>query len=380
MLQNDKPMDVPPLRLMESHRAGDVVPFSSGLVSYLAPLPLPTVQPAQDYSHAVGEVNDTYLDFGTGLPNAFAWQVRLGGPFTLWIISVFLIPTLMMVGTPLLGGDISTAKQLAIGLFDIGITYGSGCALFGFLILLSAWWSNHIKYKKIIPTRFNRQRREVCFVPESHSAPIFVPWESLSAWVIQAQGATQYGIQRQYGMGVGFHHAASGEDFSLEFPCAGLPLAIANWEAIRAYMEHEVHSLKEIQDPLDLQGPDDPPHEGLHTFRNARARAHRRYREGEVGRWYMVGWYLYHAMDLWTLPFHLVEWEIRRVKRMQRQELPEAMRAWSQPLPSEQWVRPSEELQRQSQRVRALRQRDPQRSIIEIFTEVRREASATGVR
>lgn len=45
----------------------------------------------------------------------------------------------------------------------------------------------------------------------------------------------------------------------------------------------------------------------------------------------MVGWYLYHAMDLWTLPFHLVEWEIRRVKRMQRQELPEAMRAWSQP-------------------------------------------------
>ncbi|EMN0495871.1 hypothetical protein RVS37_004234, partial [Pseudomonas aeruginosa] len=162
-----------------------MVPFSSGLVSYLAPLPLPTVQPAQDYSHAVGEMNDTYLDFGTGLPNAFAWQVRLGGPFTLWIISVFLIPTLMMVGTPLLGGDISTAKQLAVGLFDIGITYGSGCALFGFLILLSAWWSNHIKYKKIIPTRFNRQRREVCFVPESHSAPIFVPWESLSAWVIQ---------------------------------------------------------------------------------------------------------------------------------------------------------------------------------------------------
>ncbi|MDT1000456.1 hypothetical protein RNI08_32515, partial [Pseudomonas aeruginosa] len=78
--------------------------------------------------------------------NAFAWQVRLGGPFTLWIISVFLIPTLMMVGTPLLGGDISTAKQLAVGLFDIGITYGSGFALFGFLILLSAWWSNHIKY------------------------------------------------------------------------------------------------------------------------------------------------------------------------------------------------------------------------------------------
>lgn len=132
--------------------------------------------------------------------------------------------------------------------------------------------------------------------PRKPLRPIFVPWESLSAWVIQAQGATQYGIQRQYGMGVGFHHAASGEDFSLEFPCAGLPLAIANWEAIRAYMEHEVHSLKEIQDPLDLQGPDDPPHEGLHTFRNARARAHRRYREGEVG------------VGIWSVGISTTQW------------------------------------------------------------------------
>jgi hypothetical protein len=65
--------------------------------------------------------------------------------------------------------------------------------------------------------------------------------------------------------------------------CAGMPLAIAHWEAVRAYMEYEVHDLKSIQDPMDLQGPNDPPHEGMHTFRNARARLHRRIREKEVG-------------------------------------------------------------------------------------------------
>ncbi|WP_256575269.1 hypothetical protein [Pseudomonas sp. PA27(2017)] len=102
----------------------------------------------------------------------------------------------------------------------------------------------------------------------------------------------------------------------------------------------------------------------------------RRYSEGEVGAWYVFGWYLYHVMTLWTLPFRLTEWEIARIKRMHRQDIPETMQAWSQPLPKEQWAKPSEELQRQSQQVEMLRERDPQRSIIDIFAEVQRSPSA----
>ncbi|WP_256574587.1 hypothetical protein [Pseudomonas sp. PA15(2017)] len=370
-------MDAPSLELDKKHSAGDIVSFPGGLVSYLAPMPLPTGQPAQDYAHAVGEVNDTYLDFGVGLPNVFAWQYQLGGPFTIWIMSAVLFPLLMFLGTPLLGGGLNDSLDMAVGVFEHGVPVVSLVAIFFILMFLFGSWRHHAKYKKVIPTRFNRQRREVCFVPEGHTEPIFVRWESLSAWVIQAQGATQYGIQRQYAMGVGFHHAESGQDFSLEFPCAGLPLAIANWEAIRAYMEYQVHSLKEIQDPLDLQGPDDPPHEGLHTFRNARERMRRRYSEGEVGGFYVFGWYLYHVMTLWTLPFRLTEWEIGRIKRIHRQDIPETLQAWSQPLPKEQWAKPSEELQRQSQQVEMLRQRDPQRSIIDIFAEVQRSHCAT---
>ncbi len=235
---------------------------------------------------------------------------------------------------------------------------------------LAVWLNAHSKYTEVIPTRFNRQRREVCFMPRGAEVPLFVPWESLSAWVVQAQGATQYGVTRQYGMGTGFHH--EGELVRVEFMCGGMQLAIAHWEAVRAYMEYEVHDLKSIQDPMDLQGPDDPPHEGMHTFRNARARLHRRIREKEVGWVYAFFWYLYHVMTCWTLPNRLVEWEVKRIARVGRKKLPEAMQAWSVSIPEDQWATPSEELIRLGQRVKALKQRRPLRAITDIFAEVYR--------
>ncbi|WP_324833472.1 hypothetical protein [Pseudomonas saxonica] len=193
------------------------------------------------------------------------------------------------------------------------------------------WLYHHNLFTKVIPTRFNRQRREVCFMPDGATEPLFVPWESLSAWVVQAQGATQYGVIRQYGMGMGFEH--EGELVRVEFQCGSVQLAISNWEAVRGYMEYELHDLSTLQDPLGLQEPGDPPHEGLHTFRNARAGLHRRLRDKEVGRIYAFFWYVYHVMTLWTLPNHLVEWEIKRIAKVGRRALPPAMQAWSEPLP-----------------------------------------------
>ena len=345
-MAKNNPPQAPTLELSRRPKAGDVSAFPGGRVSYLAPLPLPTGLPAQDYAHAVGEVNDTYLDFGAGLPNVFSWQFRLGLPLIVWIMSVALLP---IVGAPLVMLVVGGSKmgyQALLELFRLGLGIGSILAVATLALGLGNWLIKDHNRQDIFPTRFNRQRREVCFVPEGHTEPIFVPWESLSAWVIEAQRSTQRGIQRQYGMAVGFHHAENGEDYFLERPCSSVPTAIASWEAIRAYMEYQVHSLKEIQDPFDLQGPDDPPHEGLHTFRNARARMRRRYREGDVGVFYVAGWYLYHLMPLWSLPFRLTDWEVARAKRQQRQDLPVAMREWSQPLPPEQWAKRSPELER----------------------------------
>nr|WP_298378752.1 DUF6708 domain-containing protein [uncultured Halomonas sp.] len=236
---------------------------------------------------------------------------------------------------------------------------------------------HHLKARSALPTRFNRQRREVYFVPEDGKAPIVVPWESVAAWVTQAQGVTQYGMQRQYGLGIGFYDHATRQPHHLEMPMPGLPLALGLWEAIRGYMEYEVNSLQEIQDPQGLQRPGDPPHEGVHTFYNARDRLHRRYRDGEIGLFRVTMWYLWHVIDLWTIPHHVTEWEIRAIQKAGLKALPEVMQAWSQPLPENEWARPSEELKRLSAEVDALYQRRPPGEITEIFAEVYKKEKLT---
>ena len=365
-----KPLHVQPREpaASSSKHSGDVEYFPSGRLTYLAPLPLPTG--AQPYCPYISGYNDTYFDFGGGEPNVFSYQFSLGLPFSCACLIAFGFPLLIGFFGLTMGISIDDILDSIKGVF----AEAWRLALWGNLFVLGMgfciWLYHHKLFTKVIPTRFNRQRREVCFMPKDATEPLFVPWESLSAWVIEAQGATQYGVTRQYGMGMGFEH--EGELVSLEFQCGGLQLAIANWEAVRQYMEYEISDMKAIQDPLELQGPDDPPHEGLHTFRNARARLHRRIREKEVGWVYGFFWYLYHVMTLWTLPNRLVEWEIKRIAKVGRRELPAAMREWSEPLPPAQWAKPSRELLSLSAKVNALAKLDPRRPITEVFAAVYR--------
>ena len=372
-----KPIDTPSTdpAAMKVYRAGDIESFASGYTTYLAPLPLPTE--ASPYSPYVSDLNDTYLDFGGGTPQVFSWQVVLGGPFTTAVLMILGIPLITGLIAAASGFGLAEVVEFSKNLAITALEPSSYTFIGGLTVGLAVWLNKHSLYTEVIPTRFNRQRREVCFMPRGATAPLFVPWESLCAWVVQAQGGSQYGVTRQYGMGMGFYH--EGELVRVEFMCAGMPLAIAHWEAVRAYMEYEVHDLKSIQDPMDLQGPNDPPHEGLHTFRNARARLHRRIREKEVGWVYGFFWYLYHVMTFWTLPNRLVEWEVKRIAKVGRKKLPEVMQAWSESIPEEQWAKPSEALIRLGQRVKELRQRRPQRAITDIFAEVyRREHEPVG--
>lgn len=368
-------LETPQADIANAPRAGKVESFPSGRLTFLAPLPLPTDLPPTDHGHAVGAVNDRHLDFGVGLPPVFGWQVTLGMPFFGFLSIAFVFPLIAFLLFYWLGNGLPDAAHAFWGVIDISFWIGSGAWVFFFLLSLGIWYHQHLKYKTVMPTRFNRQRREVCFVPKGHREPIFVPWEELAAWVTEAQGVTEYGVQRQYGFGVGFLHPQTGKKYTLEFQTYGLPQAISNWEAIRAYMEYEVHTLKEIQDPLELQGPDDPPWEGVHVFRNARKRLHEEYREGKRGVHYLTGWYLYHLITFWTLPNRLVEWEVRKIKRMTRKTLPKAMAEWSEPLPEDQWAKPSGELKHQSKRVLELQKADPQRPVTEIFAQVSEEFS-----
>ena len=357
-------------------RAGRSEPFPSGRLTFLAPKPLPTGLPSVDHGYAVGEVNERYLDFGAGATSVFGWQMTLGGPFGLFLLGAFGFPLILSGLAIAHGRELETAVEVFQEMFDYGFWIAVWGGLFGFFILSLPRWQAYAKLKNVIPTRFNRQRREVCFVPEGQKEPIFVPWEELVAWITEAQGVTEYGVQRQYGFGIGFYHPDTGEKYTLEFQTYGQPQAISNWEAIRAYMEYEVHTLKEIQDPLELQGPDDPPWEGVHVFRNARKRLHEEYREGKRGMLYLTGWYLYHLITFWTLPNRLVEWEVKKIKRMSRKSLPKSMAEWSESIPEDQWAKPSEELKRQSKRVLELQKANPQRPMTDIFAQVGEEFSS----
>ena len=360
----DQPLPAPYLE--QPRKAGDVEQFSSGKITYLAPLPLPT--PLPPHGSHIGKMNDVVMDFALGSPKIFMWQVTLGLPLNGTFIVAFLFPLIGGILGVLLGYDWVDVKDSVIGIFLESYELSAIAGVWSLLICLAVWHHVHKKRINIIPTRFNRQRREVCFMPEGATEPLFVPWESLSAWVVEAQGATQYGIHRQYGMGIGFQH---GETLtSVEFPCFGLSLAISHWEAIRGYMEYEIHDLKSIQDPQDLQGPDDPPHEGVHTFHNARARMHQQIHDGSRSRISGFFWYLYHVMTFWTLPNYITEWEVRRLHTLGQRALPEVMQRWSEPLPKDQWAKPSAELLRLSEYVRALHKRQPRRPITEIFAEV----------
>lgn len=367
-----------PLDLTETkpYRAGDVERFPSGSTTYLAPLPLPT--DAAPHSSHVSDLNDTCLDFGGGNPQVFSWQITLGGPFTAALLMVLGIPLVVGLITAASGYGTDEVLDFSTDLFIATQKPAIWMFLCGLGIGLAVWCYNHGKYTKVIPTRFNRQRREVCFMPTGAGSPVFVPWESLSAWVVQAQGASQYGVRRQYAMGMGYEQA--GQKVSIEFVCGGLPLAIAHWEAVRAYMEYEVNDLKSIQDPMDLQGPNDPPHEGIHTFRNARARLHRRIREKDVGWIHGFFWYLFHIMTFWTLPNRIVEWEVRRIAKVGRKALPDSMRSWSEPLPAKQWAKPSDDLKRLSEQVKEMKKQNPTRSITEIFAAVHQKENSENKR
>jgi len=76
------------------------------------------------------------------------------------------------------------------------------------------------------------------------------------------------------------------------------------------------------------------------------------------------------VLTLWTLPNYLTEWEIRRIKSIGRAVIPDVMQRWSEPLPPEQWAKPSAELVRLSLAVKSLREKRPSQNFASRFAEV----------
>lgn len=354
-------------------KAGDVRTLTSGVTAYLAPLPLPTMHPAIDYSNTLGEVNDTYLEFGAVRTNIYAWQMVIGFPITLSALFLLVLPTSAGAGALLVGGTWFDAKDFFYNTYDGFLVVPVLANIFLFVLYLCVWLNRRNTDDRTIHPRFNRQRREACFVPEGGNKAYFVPWEALYAWTTEKPYRTRGGMLYQYTLSIGFHHKFRGRDHVVEHDHAALPLALSTWEAVRSYMEYELLTLEHIQPKDELHEPGDPPYEGLHTFRNAHRLLHRRYREGEVGVFTLFFWYLSHIVTLWTLPAYAAEYQARLLLRS-KPEIPEEMAQWSEPRPKEQWAKASELLKRQSKMVTQIWTNHSQRvPITAIFAEVGRQ-------
>ncbi|PPA03582.1 hypothetical protein C4E44_13490, partial [Pseudomonas sp. MWU12-2312b] len=128
---------------------GDIEPFPSGKMTYLAPLPLPTPMPP--YGPHIGDLNDVYMDFGLGSPQVFSWQVILGGPLTVLLMIIIFFPLTGGLLGLTFGDAWSDISSAMVGIFLV--SYGDALITFfvGLFIGLGVWHHNHKKRSTLIP-------------------------------------------------------------------------------------------------------------------------------------------------------------------------------------------------------------------------------------
>ena len=184
---------------------------------YLAPPAIPTGQPPRDVLNIIWRKNEVFLDIGEYSIGSF---VMIAWPLILLFFLINDMPSL----------DESQEIQVLYW-------FGFFCFVaFPILILLYA-----LIQSPPPPTRFNRQRREVC-VPQKDGSYWIVPWETVVAQAIAMDSVGRHGKTTQGMLVVGFKNpdpnAKEGErDCSMGFSCGGGTTAMCLWECIRSYME-----------------------------------------------------------------------------------------------------------------------------------------------
>jgi hypothetical protein len=359
---------VPDIR-SQRPRAGEIRAKGLNETLFLSPLPVYTGQ-AQSSRRNFSEMNDTYLELGGNnwgmveqgkLLAAGIWillTIAIIAPVSICIwLALFNPPGIDRRFFDIVGG--------AVQVFSIGALLGIlpfGAFVYGML-------SSVYESAKTYPLRFNRQRREVCYVDDKTHRVLIVPWESVVSWVSNTQGVTSYGATRQYTFGMGLEDKAQDKVQFLLLPQASDAHALGMWTSIRNYMEDG--QLVDTPNPmlaalgLIPSGDRLKPYEGLHTFEIERedARAmgsldeggddltpeeRERYGYSKKSRWPLRFWYLRRVLVFWKMPYLLAEWAHRKG----RPTLPPQVQAWSQPLPAEQWAKPSPALVKANQTVK----------------------------
>jgi len=183
---------------------------------YLAPPAIPTGQPPRDVLNTIWRKNEVFLDIGEYSIGSF---VMIAWP---------MILLLLAMGVPFRESLPEFSLFILVaGLIIVGIP--------------SSFVLYSLTQPVPPPTRFNRQRREVC-VPQKDGSYWIVPWETVVAQAIAMDSVGRHGKTTQGMLVVGFKNpdpnAKEGErDCSMGFSCGGGTTAMRLWECMRSYME-----------------------------------------------------------------------------------------------------------------------------------------------
>jgi hypothetical protein len=352
-------------------RAGEIRAKGLNETLFLSPLPVYTGQ-AQSSRRNFSEITNTYLELGGS-----NWgMVEQGKIFAagIWMVlsTAFIAPTLICAWLVAFSPH-EIDRQFFDIIGDSIQVFATGSLLF--ILPLGAYFygmlSSVFTAAKTYPVRLNRQRREVCYVDSKNHRVLIVPWESVVAWVANSQGVTSYGATRQYTLGMGLEDEEQDKVQFLLLPQPSDAHSLGMWASIRNFMEDG--QLVDVQNPmlkalgLIPTGDRLKSYEGLHTFEIERedARAmgsldeeggedltpeqRREYGFGEKSRWPLRRWYIGRVLTFWKTPYILAEWAHRKGRPL----LPEQVQAWSQPLPPEQWAKPSAALVKANQLVKS---------------------------
>lgn len=350
-------------------RAGQIRANGLNETLFLSPLPVYTGQ-TQSSRRNFSEITETYLELGGNNWGMVEQGKILAAGIWLLLTLAFIAPVLIV-----LYGTLAYPENFPTPLKDLamGIQTFSGVASLGLLPLgayVYGMFSSVFTAAKTYPVRFNRQRREVCYVDSKTHRVLIVPWESLVAWVANSQGVTSYGATRQYTLGMGLEDEEQDKVQFLLLPQPSDVHSLGMWTSIRNFMEDG--QLVDVPNPmlkalgLIPTGDRLKPYEGLHTFEIERedARAmgsldeeggedltpeqRREYGFAEKSRWPLRRWYIGRVLTFWKMPYILAEWAHRKGRPV----LPDQVQAWSQPLPPEQWAKPSAALVKANQLVK----------------------------
>ncbi|VEF07620.1 Uncharacterised protein [Pseudomonas fluorescens] len=336
---------------------------------FLAPLPVYTGQ-AQISRRNFSEMNEVYLELG----GSNYGMVELGKRLTIYIWIPFFV-AFVFPGLVITYGVFFYPENFPTPMHDLlMLSKGAMLASLGGIFPLGGFvygmLSNVRTLAKSYPVRFNRQRREVCYIDDTTHRVLMVPWENVVAWVARSQGVTSYGAMRDYTFGMGLEDE---EHDTVQFILSAQPSdahALGMWASIRNYMEEG--ELVDAPSPmlvlLGLTPTEDElkPYEGLHTFDIERKGARflgslddgaehltteqrHRYGYGKRSPWPLRWWYVRRVLTFWKMPYLIAEWAHRKG----RPTLPENVLAWSQPLPPEQWAKPSPALQKANAQVKS---------------------------